>query len=379
MNIMYITHEKNLGGATKALIELVEKVKVDNNVYVVIPFNKGNAYKEFKKLGVNIIYIKHFDNITEKINFKNLIKGYVKILINCIQSIRLSVIAKKNKIDIIHTNCSIINLGCMVSYLTGIPNIFHIREISEKFGFKYVRGIEKEMKFVKKNSAQIIVISKYLYSIYEKYFNGKIQLIYDGIDIDKVKTSKRRNNKNEINILNCGVLSITKGQEDIIRALNELYKKGYSNIKLYFAGNSDAEYEKKIKDEVKKYNLSDKVKFLGFVDDMKSLRENMDIEVNCSRSEGFGRTTVEAMISKNPIIAAKNTATKEIVQDKVNGFLYETGNYKQLSDNIEFIIKNKEKVNYMVNVAYNKAIKLYSNKENKKKIVQLYKKITYND
>lgn len=38
MNIMYITHEENIGGSTKALIELIQNLKKNkkNNIYVVV-------------------------------------------------------------------------------------------------------------------------------------------------------------------------------------------------------------------------------------------------------------------------------------------------------------------------------------------------------
>lgn len=69
-----------------------------------------------------------------------------------------------------------------------------------------------------------------------------------------------------------------------------------------------------------------------------------DIILVCSRFESFGRIAAEAMMLAKPVIGADNTGTAETIRDGYNGLLYETGNYIQLADRVEYLINHKEKI-----------------------------------
>ena len=81
------------------------------------------------------------------------------------------------------------------------------------------------------------------------------------------------------------------------------------------------------------------------------------------------------MLAKNIVIAANNSATKEIIKDGVNGFLYKTGDYIDLANKIEYILNNRNKIDKIIDYAYNESIILYSSKTNSDKIFNLYKDV----
>ena len=75
-------------------------------------------------------------------------------------------------------------------------------------------------------------------------------------------------------------------------------------------------------------NFKEDSKFKGIVpfqSDLYELRKHADIALMCSRGEALGRVTVEAMLSENLVIGADSAGTKEIIQNKVTGYLYKTG------------------------------------------------------
>lgn len=43
------------------------------------------------------------------------------------------------------------------------------------------------------------------------------------------------------------------------------------------------------------------------------MRKKIDVELVCSRSEAFGRVTIESMMSSNPVIGANTGGTKELI------------------------------------------------------------------
>jgi glycosyltransferase involved in cell wall biosynthesis len=60
-----------------------------------------------------------------------------------------------------------------------------------------------------------------------------------------------------------------------------------------------------------------------------------DIVLVCSRSEAFGRVTIEGMFSGRPVIGARSAATAELIKDGVNGLLYDPGNPGDLAEKIK--------------------------------------------
>lgn len=383
MNILYISHETTLGGASLALLELIDEMNdKDINIYVSVISNQGSFYEELKKRNVKIICVKYFtDMIYDKCIIKRL-NGFLKSMINTISAFKLAKIAKNNKIDIIHTNTSVVLIGAWISKLTGINHVFHIREFSEYKSRKYRLPVRYVNRTVNENSKKIIVISKALYNYNMKNFSTeKIKLIYDGIDISKYNRDNENkyndivnkdDNDKTIKILVTGSITENKGQEDAIRALDILVKQGYKNVKLLLAGNKNTDYYNKLINIIKQNNLMSYIEFLGFTKEIEKIRSDIDIELNCSRSEGFGRVTVEAMLSSIAIIGANNTATSELIQDGFNGLLYEEGNINQLSEKIIRLIDNSDERYKLGKNAKEYVLNNFSNKKNADEIYAMY-------
>lgn len=384
MNVLYISHEAILGGASLALLEVIDQMKEKNvNIYVSVISNQGSFYDELKKRDIKIINAKYFTDMNYEKSMLKKFKGSIKSILNTITAFKLAKISKNNEIDIIHTNTSVILIGVLISKLTGINHVFHIREFSENKSRKYRLPIKYVNKLIDENSKKIIVISKALYNHNVKNFsNGKIELIYDGIDtskcyeidINKYNDSINKNDEYKvIKILITGSITENKGQEDAIRALDILVKQGYKNIKFILAGNKNTDYYNKLINIINENNLTDYVEFLGFVGEIEKIRADVDIELNCSRSEGFGRVTVEAMLSGVPIIGANNTATSELIKDGFNGLLYEEGNIKQLSEKIINLINNSNERYKIIKNAREYVLSNFSNKKNADEIYTIYK------
>lgn len=51
---------------------------------------------------------------------------------NLWQAVRLSKEIKNLRIDLIHTNTSVVNLGALLTGITGFPHVWHIREFGKK-------------------------------------------------------------------------------------------------------------------------------------------------------------------------------------------------------------------------------------------------------
>ena len=75
---------------------------------------------------------------------------------------------------------------------------------------------------------------------------------------------------------------------------------------------------------MKKLNIEENVIFEGFVKDVEDIYSKFDILLMCSRSEAFGRVTIEAMLRCKPVIGYDVGGTSELIEDRVTGFKFKT-------------------------------------------------------
>ena len=84
---------------------------------------------------------------------------------------------------------------------------------------------------------------------------------------------------------------------------------------------------------------------------MKELRNNIDIELVCSRNEAFGRVTLEAMLHGIPVVGSNVGGTLELIKNRETGMIYQYGDINDLANKIEVLIKEHELYNLIINNA----------------------------
>lgn len=171
----------------------------------------------------------------------------------------------------------------------------------------------------------------------------KIRVIYNGMNLksydqQNIETLYSRKD-NEFVIGNAGRLSEEKGQVFLVDLAKALKSKGYK-FKILIAG--IGKLEVKLKKYAESKGVTEEVIFLGFVENIRSFNQSIDVFVLPSLYEGFGYVLVEAMANRKPVIAFDIGTTAEIIENNKTGFLVEKGNLKQLTEKIELLINNNE-------------------------------------
>lgn len=375
MNILFVSHETTLGGATLSMLGIIDELAEKNEISVLVRKKNGPLIQELSKRAVNIIYLKYYSwLIPQK---KDGIKGKISNVlhrvacgVNYLQAFRSRKIIKKLSLDIIHTNTSVVNIGGILSNLYHIPHIWHIREFgAEDFDLSFVFSDKYSYRFIENHSNKIICVSDALRKKFVQHIEAnKVLRIYNGIQFPD-NYNRNYGIGNICNILLAGRLSEAKGQNEAMKAISYLKRQGFNNICLHMAGSGDIEkYEK----YACKLNISDQVKFYGQIDYLDELRKNMDIEIVCSKKEAFGRVTVEAMSHGLPIIGADTGGTKEIISDGINGLLYEQGKPVSLAEKIKYLILNADCREKIGKEAKRYVRSRYSVQNNAKKIYECY-------
>src|SRR5262249_41750609 len=109
---------------------------------------------------------------------------------------------------------------------------------------------------------------------------------------------------------------------------------------LLLVGDGARNYVERLHGIVAANKLEQQVIFLGHLEHPASIVATADAVLTCSRSEAFGRATVEGMLSGKPVIGAKAGATPELIQDGFNGLLYTSGDHYDLATKIRCLYEN---------------------------------------
>jgi len=181
---------------------------------------------------------------------------------------------------------------------------------------------------------------------------------------------------NQYTILMLGILIKSKGHTDALEALKIIVgKEKNMSVKLIFAGSGSSEYIGALNKFISQNRLSQFVQFLGYVKDPRSLFSISDIGIVCSRSEAFGRVTVEMMMSGVPVIVSNTGANCEIVENNQTGLVYQCGNPMDLAEKIQELMHNPRKASRMAEEARRRAIEKFSSKRSAFEIFSIYRDI----
>ena len=186
----------------------------------------------------------------------------------------------------------------------------------------------------------------------------------------KLSNIRKINDTKYIKLIIIGRLSKEKGHMHLLEAINIVYKK-YKNIILDIYGDG-VEKESLIK-FVNDNNLNNVVFFKGYKSNIEI--DKYDIGLMCSKSEGFGRVTVEYMMNGLAVIGTDSGANPEIIVDNETGLLYKFGNYESLSLKILFLINNVNVLRKYGKLGRKRAIKYFSEETYNKNIYDLCNRI----
>jgi L-malate glycosyltransferase len=384
LHILFVAHDSEVhGGANRSLLTIIKNFKKEKDIIitVLLPRSEGTMNSLLTEIGVPWVAYKYNQIVTKKMKNPSCLlrqsKMLYKFLVDINKSVLLTKILREKNIDIIYTNTRVIFMGAFVARQLNIPHIWHVREFIEE---NNLRTVPYSFSLMNKLSNKIIVISRALRKTFDnKVDKEKLEIVYNGLPPIDNKSSILKSDKS-FNILISGTIIPAKGQKDAIGALKILIDQGYENILLHLAGsdperNKSQSYKKEISDFIREYNIKNHVIFHGEVENMNELRKIMNVELMCSSSEAFGRVTIEGMQSGLVVIGANTGATPEIIEDGINGLLYQSQNPKDLAHKIEMVIKDKNFEHMLSKNAIEFSSNNFTEKQNFKEIKNLVHKV----
>ena len=139
-------------------------------------------------------------------------------------------------------------------------------------------------------------------------------------------------------ILSANRLSPEKRTEVLVDAAAKLREQAH--IVITGVGPTEAD----LRAQVDALGLNDKVSFLGFIsdEDLLKLYRLTSIFAIPSEADLQSLSTMEAMATGLPVVAADAYALPELVHHEVNGFLFKRGNSDEMATHLDALLANPE-------------------------------------
>lgn len=344
-NICFFNTTKFWGGGEKWHFEAAEMLSATpNNTFFIC---NGNGVLAKRLANINVI---QFHITANNLSFLNAAK------VN-----KLIQFYKENKIDtVIFNSPKDLKLGGKAAKKAGVKNIVYRRGIAVE-----VRKKKRTQNLFKNVVTHFIFNSKATKKLLEKNYKDivsikKTAIIYNAIEFPNEPTNLYPLPDTQVVIGNAGRLVEQKAQHYLIEIAQKLIEKGL-DFKIQIAG--EGPLYNGLKEQIEQQNLTKQIELLGFIEDMKSFMEQIDIFVSTALWEGFGFVLAEAMVAKKPVLAFNLSSNPELVKDGENGFLIPPNNIDLFADKMEQLINNKALRNQLGEAAY-KFAKANFEKEN---------------
>jgi glycosyltransferase involved in cell wall biosynthesis len=303
---------------------------------------------------------------------------------------------REQNYQIVHTHCAKAGvLGRLAARRARVPVIIHTYH---SFGWQVAHAFHSSIRKNCLSSAK-----KWLYVLMERYGASlsdaliavaelskrealgyklappeKFATIYSGIDLDRFNTGSASRNKlcrsfgldpNRPIIGTVGRLSIQKAPLDFVSAA-KIILQNKPEVQFIMVGDGP------LAPEVKKaIGAEQRIKMLGFQDNVPEILGMLDIFVLSSLWEGLGRALTEAMAMSLPVAATNVNGVPELVAHGKTGMLSPPREPAQLVENIIWLLDHPSEAREMGERARERVVSAFGIEMMVEQIEELYERL----
>ena len=179
---------------------------------------------------------------------------------------------------------------------------------------------------------------------------ARVTTIHNGIPLERYQSTARGRWRREFGLPAqeplfgvVGRFTPWKGQEFFLRLAQAWVRQNSCGhfVLIGRAFNEEQDFENELHQFVSKNNLSTRVHFVPFQENVTAALGDLDVLLHTSlRPEPFGRVLIEAMAAGTPVIAARAGGVPEIITDGVDGLLAEPGDVQSYLGQLEKIFQS---------------------------------------
>lgn len=327
IKLLYTINYLTNGGPTRVLQNIIYGIPIDKyDVYVLTIIDKNNyeIVKELKNIGISVIEI-------------NLNRGNINIILN---KNRIIDEIKKIDPDIIHVH------GIEMSYVVSRKQVKSIKLTTihncmyEDYKYSYGKVFGKIVELLHiswlKKFNENICCSETSYNYLSKKINN-VSYIRNGVVVHHNNKNVKSQVRKELGLKNSDIVYVYGGVVNSRKRVLEL-------VKMFCKTNNENEYllivgDGPLLDECKK-NANDKVKFVGFKNNIIDYFDASDIYVSYSSAEGFSISLIEAFSSGLLCLISDIPSHKECFNIDKNYYIGEFFDKSSFDEKKKKVLKN---------------------------------------
>lgn len=374
--LLAATSTEDFSGASKCLLELASSLtRHGQEVVVSLPKVGGSIEAVLFEKNIPFVVMREYQCwYKEKNETLSPITIALKRVMNEITVAKCRKYLRIERFDIVHVNALTAYVVGKAAILENIPVVWHIREFMEEdLGISF---IDSTYSFELLNRAtQFIAISQPICNKWSAQLQVPVTVVHDGVPVKDYYVDNNSVHET-VNVLLYGRVVPGKGQLFYVQAAENILRNISVPCTFYFAGKTeDEDYFNNCMQSIQQSGQEEHIKYLGQISDIQNLLRDTDIVCVCSTKEGFGRVTVESMLGNCLIVGAASGATTELIQDGVNGILYQPNNQDDFCKKLTACIEHFDKYTNIVESGQKYALTNFTDEKNVEEILSVYKNV----
>ncbi len=370
-NVLEFVGSFHQGGSERQAVQLVKLLNSDEtyNIFLASLDNDGILREEVEKLGFTEIPEFKLTSFYD-LNFARQLRKFTRFL-------------KKNKIEIIHTHDFYTNVfGIAAARLASVPVKIASKRETGGMRSNLQKTIEKRIF----NLADAIVVNAEAVKNYlsnEGVSTGKIETIYNGIDLDRLAPAETNRRKicEELNLptdenlkfitLVANLRHEVKNQLMFLRAA-KILKEKFPDAHFVLAG--EGELRSDLENQAKEFGIIENTHFIGRCRKIPELLAVSYAGVLTSFAEGFSNSILEYMSAKLAVVATDVGGAKEAISEGETGFLVESNDDAAMANRLSELLQNPEKAKKMGELGRKTIEENFSCRAQLEKTLKLYER-----
>lgn len=374
IRVLYVTHESNLTGASRSLVDLLSSLDRSRVEPLVLLRKDGPLLAKLAEIEVPYVvcpYVLCVKGSATKVPV------FAKKLVNLVAARKIQRIIHDHNIDLIHNNSLLVDVGMRAARADELPYVCHVRElVNEDHGLAFID--EACVKDLMSAASCSIFISGFVADKFRSWVgDAPYKVALNAVNVPGTRVARKKSpfSSEPYRLFLPGRFNRGKGQLDAIKAVTELRERGV-DVTLRLAGGvaRDGSYLQECSDYIEQHQTNG-IEIKSFIDDVAAEYACADAVLMCSRAEAMGRVTAEGMLSGALVIGADAGATPEIIHDRETGLLYSPGDTHDLARKIEWAIANSDEAVRIAEAGNSYAVEAFGLEGYAQKMMELYESL----
>ena len=328
MRPLFVNHTGVTSGAEASLLDVLSGLPEDVEPLVACPH--GQLTESLRGAGVKVRRIPAID-ASLRLHPVHTTRGAAQ-LGRAAWAVRQA--ARAHRADLVHANSTRAGLAATLAFTRGGPPVIvHVRDCLPEG-----RAADVTRTFLANRAALVLANSRYTAANFTRGDGAEVEVLHSPIDLKRFNPDRidREQARTQLGLGSEPVLAVVgqitpwKGHATALEAL-ALVRRDGNNASLLIVGSvkftsaatryDNTSYLRSLEQMVDELALNDYVTFMGERTDVPEVLRAIDVLLVPSWEEPFGRSVVEAMAMKTPVIATRIGGPAEVIDDADTGRL----------------------------------------------------------